>query len=770
MNPRLSGGWRDTLRGLGRDPGTSRQRTLVHHGFRALIILAIAGTLPMLFPRAPLPDLISVEEGAVADQDVIASISFTVTKSREQLQREQRAAEQAVAPVFVLDRTAADSSVARVRGFFVRLDSAFAAPGAVPEEAVASTLAAFGLSATPEQVEYLLSPARRQGLRAALEDAFATLLRRGVADGTDLENLTSGQVVVTDAEGARRLLPRDSLVTMGRFYAQAARQASEGAPIEGVNLFQTLLIRFAAPSLVLDRAATLAAREQARSAVQPTTGVVLKGERIVTAHERVGREEVERLQAYRGALLDQGLGSEGANLIGYAGAMLYALIPLALLAIAVHFFWPGVYTDVRGFLIVVLLAPLILGVASAIARTADPASMVTLVPIAIAGLLVAALYDGLLALLVVLAIAMLTAGQPPFAGLSAFVLLLSAGAAAALGVRGIRRRAQSWMLIAIITGAYLLAGLALIMLRMEPPTAIISILLWGALSAIASTVLVVAALVPAMESLTGISTDQTLLELTDLNRPLLRQLSRKAPGTYAHSIAVGNLAEAACLAVDANALLARAGCYYHDIGKMSQPQFFIENQPKGRNPHDKLSPSRSAAVIREHVREGLRMASEAGLPRAIKDFIAEHHGTMTIAFFLERARQQEPELDLNPSDFAYSGPKPQSRETAIAMLADGTESATRVLLDPSPDRIRAVIDGIIRSRLEEGQLDQCPLTLRDLDLIKAQFARVLMGMYHHRIEYPSGVRAANGDSAEGNGPQPAVASELSRRDVSRSVG
>ena len=755
---RMPSGWRDTWRELGRDPGSNRQRNLIHHGFRALVVVAIAVAIPLLFPRTPLPDFVSLEEGAVADEDVIATLSFAVTKSGAQLEAERRAAEQSVTPVFVLEAHAADTSINRVRSLFARLDSAFAEPDLAPEVAITRTMTEFGLDATPEQVGYLQSGSRRDGLQNALEESFRTLLTKGVAEGTDLGELTSAQVVVTDAEGQRYLMSRDSLVTQGRFYAQASRLAPNDASVPGVALFHTFLIRFTEPSLALDREATVAARLQARNAVQTTTGSVLQGERIVTAHERVGRAEIEKLQAYRAALLDSGFGSEGANLLGLLGAILYALIPLGLLTVVMYYFWPAVYMDVRGFLIVVLLAPLILAVASAIAHTSTPASLVALIPIAIAGLLVGALYDGLLALLLVLAIAILTAGQPPFAGLSTVVLLLSAGSAAALGVRGIHRRAQSWVLIALITGAYLLVGFALVLMRVEESPALVSILFWGLLSAIASTVLVVAALLPALERLTGITTDQTLLELTDLNRPLLRQLSREAPGTYAHSIAVANLCEAACQAIGANALLARAGCHYHDIGKMAQPQYFIENQPKGRNPHDKLSPSRSAAVIREHIREGLRMATEAGLPRVIKDFVAEHHGTMTISFFLDKAREEEPDVDINPSNFAYPGPKPQSRETAIAMLADGIESATRVLQDPAPDHIRAVIGQIVRSRLEEGQLDQCPLTLRELDTVKAQFARVLIGMYHHRVEYRSGVGATPVERPAGSSEDGASAS------------
>ncbi len=195
--------------------------------------------------------------------------------------------------------------------------------------------------------------------------------------------------------------------------------------------------------------------------------------------------------------------------------------------------------------------------------------------------------------------------------------------------------------------------------------------------------------------------------------------------------------EAACHAIGANSLLARVGAYYHDVGKLSKPQYFIENQPVGRNPHDKLKPAMSAAIVRSHVPEGLRLAEEARLPAAVKAFIAEHHGTQQISFFYERARRDDPEGTVNPQDFTYHGPKPQSRETAVLMMADSVESAAHVLPDPTPERLRELVERIVDAKVASGQLDECPLTLHDLQVVKEQLARVLAGMYHHRIDYPA---------------------------------
>jgi putative nucleotidyltransferase with HDIG domain len=258
---------------------------------------------------------------------------------------------------------------------------------------------------------------------------------------------------------------------------------------------------------------------------------------------------------------------------------------------------------------------------------------------------------------------------------------------------------------------------------------------FGVVNAVCCVLLAVA-LLPIAETFTGIETDLTLLEWSDLNRPLMQRLSLEAPGTYAHTIAIANLAEAACRAIGANALLARVGAYYHDIGKIAKPQYFVENQAKGRNPHDSLRPGASAQIIRDHVEAGLMLAAQERLPKALRAFIAEHHGTGSITYFLEKARKSEGDVG-NADDFAYPGPLPQSAETAVVMLADGIEAATRVLADPTPEKIRGVVEHIVKQRMEQGQLRDAPLTLRKIEIIKAEFARVLVGMHHNRIEYPA---------------------------------
>lgn len=261
----------------------------------------------------------------------------------------------------------------------------------------------------------------------------------------------------------------------------------------------------------------------------------------------------------------------------------------------------------------------------------------------------------------------------------------------------------------------------------------------------------VLAVLPLFETVFAYTTDIKLLELANLNHPLLRELIIRAPGSYHHSMMVGSLSEAAAESVGANPLLCRVGSYYHDVGKAKNPQYFAENQKVGENPHDKLKPNMSALIIKAHVKDGLEMARQHRLPAEIQDFIAQHHGTSLISYFFHKAKQMEdpdiPEVD--EKDYRYPGPKPQSRETAICMLADGIEAASRALPNPSPARLKGLVQKMINRAFTDGQLDECDLTLKDLNSIAKAFTRILTGIYHHRPEYPEqGRRPARPEPAE----------------------
>ena len=736
--------WRDLLHAVNREPEESWKAQAAHHGTRAGVVLILALGLPLMFPGHEGPEQGEIEPGAVASSDVIASFTLPVPKPAEQLELEREMRERTVLPIFRLDATAADSSKARVAAFFDELGPVLAAADdPATDPAVQRLLDAHDVSLGPDELAYLGRQPNRRSVADALGRAFDDLLPEGVASGQAVGAFDYERVALRN--GDDRTARLDSLTTVGEFAESAFSYAPSS--VRGFRVFQSLLLGLTVPSLRPDEATWLEEREQARAQVDSTVGTILRGERIITAHERVSQSQYERLQAYNAELgLRRGsFANRGGRAVGRA---LFATLLLALVGGTLFLFRPNIYQEIRHFLIVIGL------VASSVAGAAIIEHLVlpsALVPIVVVALAVGAMYDGILALVAVLASTILLMGLAALTPLYDPVTLALGGSVGALGVRGVRRRRQSWALIAGITAAYFVGGLALTLLGSFAFGSLLESVVWGLVGATLYTVLTLAGLVPLLEKITGISTAQTLLEVSDLNAPLLRELSLKAPGTYAHSINIANLAEAACEAIGADSLLVRAGSYYHDIGKMVNPQYFVENQPKGRNPHDRHPPARSAAIIRDHVRDGVRLASEHRLPPVIHDCIREHHGTSLIRYFYDQAVEEAGEVGedgVNPGDFAYLGPKPQSRETAVLMLADGIESATRVLGDPTPERIRSTIEAMVAARLDEGQLDQCPLTLREIDRSKAAFARVLIGMYHRRIDYPTGVRAQDGGEAQ----------------------
>lgn len=721
------------LRALSRPPDRPWPEGAIHHGLRVVLLLAMAAVVTALFPVTPLPDVPPVERGMVLSEDVVAQIPFSVYKSEDRLAREKQDAAATVDPIFVYDSTAVDSMLADVERFFALVDSATARADAAAERRnLRELLTAYALPAGQAEVALLRDPQWRQMLERTLRNVIMDELPKGVARRGDLEEAASSSIRVVGL-GRERRVPTDSVLQMVDFFDRSRHHVSSTAPRGYEQLQRLLLVRFNMPSLNPAWGATDAARAAARAAVDPIETRIVEGQRIVPAREPVTEQHVERFRAYRQELERLGEFGEGGRGLRMLGAFLFNLIILSLFGVLLYFYRPTAYANLRHISLLTFLMLAVVGVAALVGGYRQPAM---LVPIAFPALAVAILWDGRLALNLALILAILLSGQTPYLGVGALLTLVAGGAVASLAVRVVRRRAQIWSFIMLIAGAYVLVSLVMGMLRGWTFTSIGASAWWGAVNAIASAFAAMGFL-PLFEAYTRITTDQTLLELSDMNRPLLRRLSMEAPGTYAHSINVANLAEAAAAAIGGNTLLTRVGVYYHDVGKMERPQYFIENQLSGRNPHERLRPAMSAQVIRDHVTEGLRLAAEEKLPACVTAFIAEHHGTQNISFFLEAARKADPETEMDEKAFSYPGPRPQSRETAIVMLADSVESAARVLPDPTPENIADLVDRIVRGKMDARQLEETPLTLSELTVAKEQFVNVLTGMYHQRIDYPS---------------------------------
>ncbi len=761
---------RDYLRPVNRPPAGGRRDAWVHHGFRAGMVAVIALAVPLMFPQRTPSGFDGIDPGSVARQTINADFDFDVPKDPDRLREQQDEAEAGVTPRLRFEPSRADSIVERVNAFFAQLDSTILAAEARSEEQelpVASGAAlvrdevrrvagGIGIDLSADgvidslQVDFLLDGASRVRLREELETAFEGM-RGGVIRGSELADISAANVVVREGpSGDDRVRAVGDLVRLGDFTRVTLEGVGDRLSPGGAALFQQLVL-MGQPTLRIDQDATRQAREQARAAIPQVEGFVLEEERIITENTVVTEEEYRRLLAYEAQILERGGTRTTSNLLRNVGMVLLVVSMLGILVFATFRFRRDIYEDLPSFTVLLGLVVMVMGPAGAVAVAGGSPA---LVPVALAGLLAAALFDSLLGLVVVSTITGILMGQPHFAGLAAPMVTVAGGVTAAFAVHTIRTRSQSWVLVALITAAYVGAGLVLVLTGHYALGEMGTTAALGFLNATVCTGLGVGIGLPLLETFTGRTTEASLLELSDMNRPLLRRLAREAPGTYAHSINVANLVEAACEAIGADAVQGRVGVYYHDIGKLERPQYFIENQPRGLNPHDRLTPWQSAEILRDHVRHGLAMAEEARLPEVVRDFIREHHGTQLIRYFLEKARAQDGVADVDPSDFAYPGPKPQSRETGVALLADAVEAASRVLSNPSPERIRALIDRLVQDRIDYGELDDCPLTYRDLRIVKREFAHVLTGLYHHRIDYPK--PTAPGETSGGAGEVPAT--------------
>ncbi|MDT8339978.1 MAG: HDIG domain-containing protein [Longimicrobiales bacterium] len=711
--------------------GGERPDGLLHHGVRVSLVLGLAILTTTLFPPDPRLRVQEYGEGTIAAADIVAEVRFSVPVSPAELERARNEARVAVPPTLDFHAEAADTSAARLGRFFARLQEARAQG---ERAGIRRLLVERSIAATPAQVELLTDSAAVEALRRAALRAAREILPSGVTE-TDLRGVPTSTVVLRDpTDGSERSVDREVPLSASDFLDRASRFLPDGLPSAAQQLLSLILVQNIQYSLALNGELTEANRDRMARAVPTTKQTVLPGEPVVRANEEVTPAVLERLAAYEEALRGAGILDERAETRGgaFLGATLLNLLVLGVFWAFMYLFRGEVYDRTRWVALVAVLVGVYLAGAAVVVRSGWP---VEALPVVFSALAVAVLWDGRMALVLVMVLAVLTSAQSGLQGLDVLVPTFVGGAAAGMSVRVVRSRAQTWVFIAFIFSAYATALVALHLVYGEGLESLGVSLAAAGGNAVVSAILAMG-FIPVFEMVTGITTDQTLLEWGDPNRPLLRRLSMEAPGTYAHTINVANLAEGAASAIGANGLLCRVGLYYHDVGKMLKPHYFVENQPDGRNPHDRLKPDTSAAIVREHVTEGLKLAREENVPAVITDFITEHHGTQHIGFFWDRAVEEFGEENLDPEDYRYPGPRPRTRETAIAMLADSVESATRVLQDPTPERVRDLVDSVVEAKISSRQLDDAPLTFREVARIKDQFVKVVCGVHHHRLDYP----------------------------------
>ncbi len=534
------------------------------------------------------------------------------------------------------------------------------------------------------------------------------------------------------------------------FVNRVLKSASELAvPNPVIAKLKKVLAGTLKPNLIFDKEETERQKQLLMKEIKPVVIEVQRGELIARKGEVLKRKHILILKSL-------GFLGEGLFLKILAIAVLSALL-VWISFVYMDEWYPEKLRD-RGFILFLLTSSSAILLAAKLLTPISPA----LVPIGIISLSYAVLVNPRFGIFMTMVVAFALSFFRE-AGLVPLALGLFGGLIGIKYVRSIRHRG-AFIKAGIFMSLANSASLAAVGMFLNfPPKELFLSIFYGFLNGVGSSILVMGGL-PYVENFFNLFSPLRLLELADPSHPLLRRLQVEAPGTYHHSLLVANLAEAAAEVVGADPLLARVGSYYHDIGKIRRPHLFVENQIDQDNYHERITPNLSLLVIISHVKDGIELAKEYRLPQPIIDIIAQHHGTTIVSYFYHRAKEERGE-DVNPDDFRYPGPKPQTKEAAIVMLADSVEAAARLIKEPNPSKIESLVREIVRAKIEDGQLSESPLSFRDVEKVIGAFSKVLRGMYHSRIEYPEG-----GKEVEGSNKRSKEVAKESRAETERNKG
>ncbi len=673
---------------------------------RALLMsLALLAAILAMLILEYVPRVTRFEVGKPSTETVISSRDFSVV-DEESTQAERELARRWREGLYV-DEEANRGALSRLEAFLGRAREISAGEGAETEK----------ISALRSQGAAGMSGASLQTILRAPEEDAALLY----AVAVDLLSAAMSGPVPHDSREEKK---------------EEMRRRAEAMPLQGdlrraawelASVFLVANTAYPSSSIARESEAAMQAVEEVKASFSAGQKIIAKGE-IITALTLASLGEA-------GALSPVG------NYQQVAGIVLLVLVLYAMAIVFLRRFRPDIAANWR---IVAMICLVFLGFSVTCRVCAvfidETPLWGYLIPLALVGLILTVLLDDLVALFLVCVGAVLTGLFVKGNIYLTFTALLG-GIAAALLVTEIRKRED--LIRAAVEVSLFLALVSLITASLIKDLRFILLAGLLGLGNGALTAVLTLGLLPVLERISRITTPMRLMDLSSPEQPLMRELINKAPGTYSHSVIVGNLAHAAALAIGADAQLARVGSYYHDIGKIKRSAFFVENQPRGFDGHLNLKPNLSALIITAHVKEGVEMAREHKLPEEIVDIIRQHHGTSLVRYFYARAMEQGEVADrATESRFRYPGEKPQCKEAALVMMADAVEAAAKTLEKPTPVRLEQLVRSLIAERLQDGQLSESNLTMGDLEAMSKTFVRILSSMYHERIEYPALVKEA----------------------------
>ncbi len=736
-------------RKVGRQLNTSTRAKLA-------LCLAVVVLLSLLFPRGESFEFSKLQVGMVSDKEIIAPFTFSVLKNDAELEKQRAAARQSIPPILDYDASVAPKQKAKLDSLFREVSRLLSSE--VSDSLKNVTLKRLNLPLFEETIQLLLgteakSKRRHLQMLSQLKQTCKKLLTDIYALGL-LENkqqiadeVTKGVIIICKGK-EEKTVALSQIVDISQAKTMLPERIRGLLPNSKDRLLKAcyeITMAFLSTNLNFNEAKTTQRREQAVASVPLYKRTILANERILASHQVITQENMDVVRSLAKAKAERELQrSLWRRYLLWFGRILVSMFSISVLILYLYFFKKQIYKN--NSLLLLLSIMIIIPAAVAAFTINNPGFMGEyrsefLVPITLSAMLVTILLGAEIGIILTFVNLLVMGCVLGYHFQSPFVSGLC-GVLAVYLVRKVRHRRQFYRPMIFLPLAYAVIITATDLLRFTSFSTISNGILPGVLNGFLSPVLTIG-LLPVFESIFGITTNITLLELSDLNHSLLKDLAIKAPGTYNHSIIVGSLSEAAAEAIGANSLLARVGSYYHDIGKMEKPEYFVENQLKGKNPHDKLSPSMSSLVLASHIKEGCELADRHKLPEVIKDIIRQHHGRAVMSYFYHRAREKGDKEEVKKDLFRYLGPRPQTKEAAIVMLADSVEAATRSLRQKTSSRIKETIKEVIQLNLIESELDESDLTLRDLNRISESFLPILSGIFHVRVEYPKEQTDAN---------------------------
>lgn len=660
-------------------------------------------------------------------EDYVAKFDFPVYKSQETLAAERDSIIENFKPYFNFSTSVQHEQVEKLRGNY----------GNIKEQYLHNNPTL--LNQTNNYINQF--SARADSIFKGLVSVIRSVYENGIIDNTEMyEQLEAEEKnIVVIIDGIAEEYPLERVFTQKRAYEYIVKQIDEllkeieprfKKPINKM-LDDISIDQYVVPNVFYDQSTSNKVKEDMLSEISLTRGLVQKGERVVSTGQIVDEETYRILKSLRKEYEQRTGGLNTYSLI-LLGKIIMVLVSMVVLYLFLYNFRREILENSRKTIFILFLVLLVIFTMSMVVRTNTVDIMI--IPVAILPIIIRTFYDGRLALFIHM-VTLLIIGFFVPNGFEFVFLNFIAGIVAILSLKVSHRRGKLIVTALLVSISYCLMYFSFSIIQEGQLEGIDYVnFAWFGLNGV--LILIAFPLIYVFEKTFGFLSDATLMELSDTNQVLLRRLAERAPGTFQHSMQVANLAEEAIVRVGGNPLLVRTGALYHDIGKMEEPIYFIENQTSGINPHDNLEFQESAEKIINHVVKGVDIAKKHGLPGPIIDFIRTHHGTTTVQYFYKSYVKTYPNEKVDVKKFKYPGPKPFSKETAVLMMADSTEAASRSLKEITEDAIDALVEGIISHQIVEEQFMDADITFKDITTIKQIFKQKLRNIYHARISYP----------------------------------